>query len=146
MDGNYKHDLDLIFRHVGNSEVFAVFFPHLRKSLVVDMRPSKDDDGAPLIKVMPLARSANERIRTLKRLRPGLPRANHFTAIPWVAYVRNLITSGVWTKVMDRIKAANSPKAEAEALEAIEQLMQFERQEMAALITGQEYETIWSRS
>ena len=145
MDGNYKHDLDLIFKHVDSSEVFAVFFPHLRKSLVVDMRPSKED-GAPLVRVMPLARSANERIRTLKRLRPELPRATHFTAIPWVAYVRNLITSGVWTKVMARIKATNSPKAEAEAMEAIERLMQFERQEMVALITGDEYETIWSRS
>lgn len=145
MDGNYKHDLNLIFKHVTSSEVFAVFFPHLRKSLVVDMRLT-GEDGAPFIKVLPLARSANERIRTLKRLRPGLPRATQFTAIPWVAYVGNLVSSGVWAKVLDRIKATNSPKSEAAALEAIEQLLQIERQEMAALIRGEEYETIWSRS
>ena len=145
MDGNYKHDLNLIFKHVTGSEVFAVFFPHLRKSLVVDMRPA-GEDHAPFIKVLPLARSANERIRTLKRLRPGLPRATQLTAIPWVAYVGNLVSSGVWAKVFDRIKATNSPKSEAAALEAIEQLLQIERQEMAALIKGEEYETIWSRS
>lgn len=144
MDGNYKNDLDLIFKHVDSSEVFAVFFPHLRKSLVVDTRLS--EDGAPFIKMMPMARSANDRIRTLKRLRPGLPRAKQFTAIPWVAYVSNLVSSGVWARILGRIKASNSPEAEAAAAEAIEQLRQSERQEMTALIHGKEYETIWSRT
>ena len=59
MDGNFGLDLDTVIHHVENAETFSIFFPILRRALVVDLREAPGQ--GPLIRVMPMARSAADR-------------------------------------------------------------------------------------
>ena len=102
MDGNFGLDLDTVIHHVENADTFSIFFPILRRALVVDLREAPGQ--GPLIRVMPMARSAADRIRSLKRQRPQLPRPTEVIAIPWATYVENVVSSGVWDRLLRRLE------------------------------------------
>ncbi len=143
MDGNFGLDLDTVIHHVENAEVFSIFFPILRRALVVDLRGAPGQD--PLVRVMPMARSAADRIRSLKRQRPQLPRPTEVIAIPWATYVENVVSSGVWDRLLQRLEAAGHKDAIRTAKACLGDLRRYERQEISALIRGDQYQTIWAR-
>ena len=143
MDGNFGLDLDTVIRHVENAETFSIFFPILRRALVVDLREAPGQD--PLIRVMPMARSAADRIRSLKRQRPQLPRPTEVIAIPWATYIENVVSSGVWERLLRRLEASGRKDAIRTANACLEDLRRYERQEIGALIRGDQYQTIWAR-
>ena len=92
-----------------------------------------------------MARGLHERLRSLKRARPHLPKATEIVAIPWPIYVENLVRSGVWARVMKRIESTGSQDAVASAEAGLNELRALESQELTALIKGGQYETIWAR-
>lgn len=143
MDGQFGLNLEAVFQHIGKSETFSIAFPTLRKALVVDMRPSGED--GPFIRVMPMARSAAERLRTLKRMRPALPRAAEILVIPWPSFVDGLVRAGIWEKIRERIAASDSQSALDSLDKTFEELKSMESQEIGALLTGERYETIWAK-
>ncbi|MFW6174496.1 MAG: hypothetical protein ACOC5K_01825 [Chloroflexota bacterium] len=143
MDREYGIDIEAIAQHVDSEPTLSFFFPMLRRSLVVDMRHGSDD--GPMIRVLPVARSLQERARTLKRLRPGLPRPSDLIAIPWPIYVENMVRSGVWDRLMKRIESTGYPEAARAAEAALSELRMLESKELTALILGGQYETIWAR-
>lgn len=137
-------NLEAVFQHIGKSETFSIAFPTLRKALVVDMRTNGED--GPFIRVMPMARSAADRLRTLKRMRPALPRAAEILVVPWPSFVDGLVRAGIWEKLQERIAASGSLSALDALDKALEELRTLESQEFGALLTGDRYETLWSRS
>lgn len=143
MDGNFGLDLDSVIHHVENAETFSIFFPILRRALVVDLREASGQ--GPLIRVMPMARSAADRIRSLKRQRPQLPRPTEVIAVPWATYIENVVSSGVWARLLQRLEAAGHKDATRTANACLEDLRRYERQEIGALIRGDQYQTIWAR-
>ncbi len=143
MNPDYGLDVDAVLRHVDSAPTFSIFFPMLRRSLIVDMRHGPED--GPLVKVLPMARSLHERLRSLKRIRPHLPRPTEMVAIPWPIYVENLVRSGVWDRLLQRVEAAGSQDAVRAAESALADLRMLESQELTALIRGGQYETIWTR-
>ncbi|MBI4306361.1 MAG: hypothetical protein HY678_08580 [Chloroflexi bacterium] len=143
MNADYGLDLAAVMHHVQNAKIFSIFFPALRKALVVDMRQGAEE--GPMIRVLPMARSPHERLRGLKRLRPHLPRATEIVAIPWPIYVENLVRSGVWDKMATRIADSGYEDAVRSLNSSLQELRRLERQELAALIRGDQYETIWSK-
>jgi hypothetical protein len=74
-----------------------------------------------------------------------LPRPQDILAIPWVGYVGALKTSGLWAKVVARIEATDYPDAITAAEKAFDELIRMERRELAQLIMGEQYETLWAR-
>ncbi len=68
MDSDYQLDLSEVRRHLDHTQVVGFFFPFLRRTLLIDTRTS-DVDG-PLVIVTPMVNSVEERIRSLRRLRP----------------------------------------------------------------------------
>jgi hypothetical protein len=140
----YGVDLGAIVGHVESSETFSIFFPSLRKALVVDMRHGPEE--GPMVRVLPMARSPQERLRSLRRLRPHLPRATQMVAIPWPSYVANMVRSGVWDKLAVRVSESGSEDAVRALSHSLAELRQHESTELATLIRGDHYETIWSRS
>ncbi len=55
--------LDQVITGISESEVISIFFPLLRRSLVVDARR---EDGTPhMVRVMPQAKSMEERISSI---------------------------------------------------------------------------------
>ena len=143
MDREFGLDIDAIVGHIDNAPTLSFFFPRLRRSLVVDMRQGPED--GPFIRVLPMARGLHERLRSIKRARPHLPKATEIVAIPWPIYVENMVRSGVWTRVIQRIEATGSTEAIAAAESALTELRALESQELPALIKGGQYETIWAR-
>lgn len=143
MDGNFRLDLGAVFHHVDSAQTLSVFFPLLRRAMVVDMRHGPQE--GPLVRVMPMARSASDRLRSLKRLRPHLPRAAEIVAIPWAGYVGTMVSSGVWDRLLQRLTKEGGEEAVKTATAALEDLRRIERHELALLIKGEQYETMWAR-
>ena len=143
MDFGYGNGVDGVFKFISNADVMAVFFPKFGQSVVIDIRPKEGEPA--LVKIVPMARSIADRLRTIKRMRPGLPRPQDIVAVPWVGYVEAMKTSGLWDKVIDRIVQSDYPEALEEAEKAFETLRRMERRELAQLIMGEQYETLWAR-
>ncbi|MBT3554746.1 MAG: hypothetical protein HN926_09935 [Chloroflexi bacterium] len=143
MDFGYGNGVDGVFKFISNAEVLAVFFPKFGQSVVIDIRPK--DGVTPLVRVVPMARSIADRLRTIKRMRPDLPRPQDIIAIPWVGYVEAMKMSGLWDKVVARIEESGFPDAVTAAETAFEELIRLERRELAQLIMGEQYETLWAR-
>jgi len=143
VDGSHRLDLRAVAHHVETAETMSFFFPLLRRSLVIDLR-SSPGEGA-LIRVMPVARSVGERVRSLKRLRPHLPRPADLVAIPWPVYVDTLVSSGIWDRLLARLAESGSRNALRDARSALAELRRMEGRELAALVRGERYETLWAR-
>ena len=143
VDGHFSLNMQAVLQHIGRSETFSIALPTVKRALVVDMR-SHADEG-PFVRVMPMARSAAERLRTLKRLRPHLPRAAEILVVPWPSFVDGLVRSGVWDRLRDRIAATGSQAALDSLDKALDELRVAESQELGALLRGEQYETVWSR-
>ena len=143
LDFGYGNGVHGVFKFIDNAEVMAVFFPKFGQSVVIDVRVKEGEP--PLVRVLPMARSIADRLRTIKRMRPALPRPQDILAIPWVGYVGALKTSGLWAKVVARIEATDYPDAITAAEKAFDELVRMERRELAQLIMGEQYETLWAR-
>ena len=143
MDFGYGSGVDGVFKFIENAEVMAVFFPKFGHSVVIDVRAKEGEP--PLVRVMPMARSIADRLRTIKRMRPALPRPQDILAVPWVGYVGALKTSGLWAKIVARIEATGYTEAVEASEKAFDELIQMERRELAQLIIGEQYETLWAR-
>ena len=143
MDFGFGSGVDGVFKFIENAEVMAIFFPKFGQSVVIDVRPKEGEP--PLVRVVPMARSIADRLRSIKRMRPALPRPQDIVAIPWVGYVESMKTSGLWDKILSRIEQAEFPDALKAAEKAFDELVRMERRELAQLIMGEQYETLWAR-
>ena len=144
MEGNFLFEIDEVLRNVQEAEVMSIFFPSFRRALIIDTR-SNTDDG-PMVRLMPMASSPQDRVRSIRKLRPGFPRLQNLTLIPWQRYVASLVNLGVWEKIVKRIEESGDPKAIQACDAALTELRRLERQELVAAISGDNYQTIWSAS
>ena len=144
MEGNFLFEIDEVLRNVQEAEVMSIFFPSFRRALIIDTR-SNTDDG-PMVRLMPMASSPQDRVRSIRKLRPGFPRLQNLTLIPWQRYVDSLVNLGVWEKIVKRIEESGDPKATQACDAALNELRRLERQELVAAISGDNYQTIWSAS
>ncbi|PCH85264.1 MAG: hypothetical protein COB86_09555 [Dehalococcoidia bacterium] len=144
MEGNFLFEIDEVLRNVQEAEVMSIFFPSFRRALIIDTR-SNTDDG-PMVRLMPMASSPQDRVRSIRKLRPGFPRLQNLTLIPWQRYVDSLVNLGVWEKIVKRIEESGDAKAIQACDAALTELRRLERQELVAAISGDNYQTIWSAS
>ena len=144
MEGNFLFEIDEVLRYVQEAEVMSIFFPSFRRALIIDTR-SNTDDG-PMVRLMPMASSPQDRVRSIRKLRPGFPRLQNLTLIPWQRYVDSLVNLGVWEKIVKRIEESGDPKAIQACDAALTELRRLERQELVAAISGDNYQAIWSAS
>lgn len=144
LDGGpgYEIDLDAVHQNVDEADVVSVYFPMLRKTLIVDTRTC--DDAGPLVQVVDMVQNASERFRSLRRLRPQFPRPESITLIPWVMRVSSLRETGVWGHLTARLSNAG-PEILDDAANCFDELSMLERREMRQALNGSEYHTIWRR-
>ncbi len=144
MEGNFLFEIDEVLRNVQEAQVMSIFFPSFRRALIIDTRSNADD--GPMVRLMPMASSPQDRVRSIRKLRPGFPRLQNLTLIPWQRYVDSLVNLGVWEKIVKRIEESGDPKAIQACDAALTELRRLERQELVAAISGDNYQTIWSAS
>ena len=142
MDEDFEVDPHEVHKKVDAAEAISVFFSTLRKALVLDFR-SNDKDG-PMVRIMPMAASPQERIRSIRRLRPGFPRLEKLTVVPWNRYVDSLVILGVWDRIVKRCEESGHSESVSACEAALEELKALEQAELAAVVSGENYHTIWS--
>ena len=142
MDGDFVLDLEEVIDSVKSADVMSIFFPTIRRALVVDTRYT--ETKGPMIRLMPMVGSPQERLRSLRRLRPGFPRVRSLTVVPWPRYVDSLVTLGVWDIIVQRFAQSGFDEAMAACEEALNELRMAEKAELTAVVQGENYHTIWS--
>ena len=141
MEGNFLFDIDNVIQNVSEAEVMSVFFPTFRRALIVDTR--SNESVGPFVRLMPMARSPQDRMRSIRRMRPQFPRPANLTLIPWQRYVDSLVESGVWDQIVERVRQSGDEVAVSACGDALSELRQMERDELVSAITGRNYHTIW---
>ncbi len=144
MDNEYALDLDQIIRTMQTAEVVTIRFALLDKRLLVDNRYNEID--GPMVRLVPRVSSYEERFKSLRRLRPRFKLPEKITAIWWPKYIRSLETTGVWAALSHRIAATGFAGSVHDAEEMYCELLALERTEMLHAVSGEGFQTLWSRA
>lgn len=142
MNSDFMFDIDGMLRSIDSADVISIFFPSFRKALVVD--PRSNERHSAMVQIAPMAASPQERLRLIRRQRPGLPRVRNLAVIPWTRYVDSLVRLGLWDKLIERLESAGEDDAIVECEQAFIELRNMERDEHVNAIVGKNYHTIWS--
>ncbi len=142
MDEDFDNDIDTVKSKISNAEVLSLFFPMLRNSLIIDYRC--DETNKPFVRLMPMAASPQERLRSIRRLRPGLPRLQSLTLIPWPRYIDSLIDQGIWDLLTKKFEDFGQHDSVAQIEKIFLELKHLEELEYAAVIKGENFHTLWS--
>jgi len=144
MDSDFRIDITEVNRAIDLGDIVALYFPLLRKTLLMDTRTNAVD--GPMIKVVPMASSPEERFRELVRMRPRFPKPESINIIPWPKYARSLERLGVWDHIVRRFLEIGPPEVVRQCEACLQELKGFEREEIRRAITGDNYETLWDAS
>lgn len=143
MDSDFRIDVSEVNKNIDAADVIAMYFPLLRKTLLMDYR-SNDVDG-PMIKVVPMANTPEERFQSLLKMRPRFGRPESITIIPWPKYISSLAEVGIWEHIVRRYADAGRPEVVRDCERCFGELVGLEREEVRRAITGDTYETIWGQ-
>jgi len=141
----FDHEMAEALENAEAAEVVCIILPLINQCLVYDSRSAPDDP--PRISVSPPLGSGERRLRHVNKARPQLERSRSLAVIPWPGSVGSLAESGVWRMLVTRMADSGFEEMDARCVEALEELLQLERQSMMSLIRGQgPYHTLWSRT
>jgi hypothetical protein len=141
MDNDFRIDLSEIARSIDGAEIITVFFPILRKTLLIDTRYDVEDD--PLVRIMPMVSGPEERLRTIRKLRPNFPAPERIAFIPWPKYMASLVRLGIYDMVEARLQRIGREKPINELRLALKTIQEMEQTEIASAIDGKGYRTLW---
>ena len=144
MDGDFRVNLEEVFKNIYSAEVISIYFPLLQKTILIDTRFTAEDP--PMVKVVPMASSIEERNRALRKLRPRFPRPKSITVVPWPKYVESLVELGVWGKVLERFVYSGHKETVEEGNRILKDVHRLEIEEISAVIKGENYHTMWART
>jgi hypothetical protein len=142
VDFEYRIDLGEVTRGIDAADVVALYFPMLRKTLLIDARASELD--GPMVRVVPMVTTPEERFHSLLKLRPRFGRPESITIIPWPKYVHALVRLGVWDHIVRRFAELGAPEAVRQCDASFRELVEAEREEFRRAVTGEDYVTVWS--
>jgi len=143
MDNDFFLDYDEIIKTVKAVDVVTIRFVTLNQRLLVDSRTSEMD--APLMKIVPRARSAKERFRSLKQLRPRFRLPERISAIWWPKSVNMLVERRIWDAITQRFAESGFSGATCQCDDVLEELRSLERQEIRDAVSGEGYHALWER-
>jgi len=136
--------MNQMFAAMTEADVISIFFPLLRRALVVDVR--REGDAVPMVRVMGQVNSMEERIASIEAERPELGKIRSILGVPWLKSVRGLEAGGVVDSLVRRLSEAGmSPEASRSHIrKAINSLWGIERLAFVSLIRGEGYKTLWT--
>ncbi|HEX6513530.1 MAG TPA: hypothetical protein VF157_14600 [Chloroflexota bacterium] len=134
MDNASRWNSRTVLRNLREAQVISLFLPCLGRALIVDLR-SNEAEG-PLITTDSLVSGPQERLDSLRRLRPSFDLPDNMTVAPWFGPVRTLESSGALAEIINRLAAIGHPDREAALLATYNELLDLEREEIVALIRG----------
>ena len=142
MDGHFFLDINKVMESLEKGEVISISFPRFNKALVIDTR--QNNSTGPLMMISQAVRSPRERVRALRRMRPGFPKVNMITVIPWAKSVESLVSMGIWDKILSRMEKEVYSQNESKSEKILRDLYQLEKSELTEVLIGDSYHTLWS--
>jgi hypothetical protein len=138
-----KQYLRQLLAEMESADVLTIFFPLLRKALVVDTRRSSTH--GPTAVVLPVVSSTSERVGLIQRERPELGPVQAILSIPWIKSVETFREGEVFERTIACLARAGVPEAEARAicLAAVRDLQAAEYAAKVALVRGENCDTVW---
>src|SRR5436190_22927720 len=85
--------LNQVLSGISEAEIVTIFFPLLRRALVIDTR--HDVETAQMVRVMAQVGSMEERISVIEGLRPQFGKVRSILGIPWIKSIHTLREQGV---------------------------------------------------
>ncbi len=144
MSDDFGVDLDEVFQAIDAADVLVVRFHLIQKRLLADFRTNAL--AGPFIALVPRVESFEERVRSLRRLRPEFPLPERLMSFLWPRSLSVLLSSGIWQRIVDRMAAAGGPEAVEACGRVMQELLAEERKEVVAAIRGaRHYQTLWER-
>jgi len=134
MDNVSRWNARAVLRNIHEAQVMSLFFPHVGRALIIDLR--HDEHEGPLITTDGILAGPQERLDSLKRLRPRLDPPENITLAPWLGPVRSLDSTGVLAEIESRLDRIGQPQAKRALNAAYQELLSLERSEVLALILG----------
>ena len=143
MSEEFGIDLEDVFKVIEQAEVLVVRFSTVgNKRLLIDFRA--DAQNLPFIGLVEPANSVEERIRSVKKLRPSFPYPEKFMSFQWPRSIPLLEPSGVWGKVGSRMIADGGEIVTESIAKTYAELVFEERRQIVGAIRGtDEWQTIW---
>jgi hypothetical protein len=144
MENDFGLDLQDILSVIDTAEVIIIRLQLIEQRVLIDTR--RNSVEGPMIALVPRAGSAEERFRSLKRMRPRFPVPDRIMSFHWPRQAGSLQTSGVWDRIVKRLGQDGRDETVQRCEEVFQELLRLERQETVAAIRGGEgYETVWER-
>lgn len=135
MMDNIRWNVQAVLRNLHEAQVMSLFFPYIGRALIIDLR--HDEMEGPAIAVDGMTSGPQERINSIKKLRPRFDAPDNLTLAPWLGPVRSLETTGALAGLADRLERLAQPEAKADLDRAYLELLAAERGEVLALIRGE---------
>ena len=135
-------DLEDTLRALREADVVVIGFGWLSERLLIDGR-SNETDG-PYVRVVEPVRSPQDRIRQLRKLRPGFNDPESFVFFPWAGRVDAFVEAGLFERILDR--CGNDQAAADDARSALRKLYELDREDIRqAIAGGEKYHTLYER-
>ena len=135
-------DLEETLRALREADVVVIGFGWLSDRLLIDGR-SNEADG-PLVRVVDPVRSPQDRIRQLRKMRPGFGDPESFVFFPWAGRVDAFVEAGLFERILDR--CGNDQTAQDDARSALRRLYEQDREDIRqAIAGGDKYHTLYQR-
>jgi hypothetical protein len=132
-----------IISSLQRSDVISVFFPYIKKTILIDKRTSHNED--PIILLTDMVRTPRERVQSLQNLRPNFPIIENILLIPWTRYISTLKDSGVWDAICDLIECPTNKMAPTTS-NIFNQLLKLEKKSLAEVIKGSSFTSLWTKT
>lgn len=145
MDNAYNISSGKIIRALAEAEVMSIFFPRVGKALIVDTR--HDADRGPVVLMDDMVGSAEERLQSVRRLRPEFTEIAQLTLAPWLGSTRAFAEQGILEAIIRRFQALGFHGEADDVTRAFNALRRQERRMTLDLIAGeaQTTRTLWAR-
>jgi hypothetical protein len=132
-----------VFASIDEAEILSIFFPLLRRALVVDARHTAH--VGPLLAVAPQVASTAERIAWVAAARPDFGRPEFIMMLPWLKSIRSLTEHGIFLRLGELlVRNGLRPETATRMIRQAErELLQVERDNYIAMIRGEGCETVW---
>jgi hypothetical protein len=136
--------LNQVLAGISEAEIVTIFFPLLRRALVIDTR--HDADTAQMVRVMPQVGSMEERITVIEGLRPEFGKVRSILGIPWIKSIHTLREQGVIEQIEKRLSDSGMPisKARSTIADGLSELTRIEHRAYVSMVLGDGYQTLWS--
>jgi hypothetical protein len=138
-----KQYLRQLLAEMESADVLTIFFPLLRRTLVVDTRRS--NTHGPTVALVPAVNSISERVGLIQRERPELGPVQAILSIPWIKSAEAFCEGEVFARTIACLAHAGVPKTEARqiCLAAAAELRAAEYAMKIALVRGENCDTLW---